>query len=220
MEVKYREEGRIAAVRRYDILDTPQDGSFNRLTRLAAQIFNVPIAIISLVDIDRVWFKSHFGLEVSEIGTEPGLCTSAIMSDDVYIVEDAREDPRTLTNPLVVSDFGLRFYAGAPLQTSDGYNLGTFCIIDKKQRYLTEPQKEILKEMAAIAMDEIEIRLSARKAARQVNHILNTTKSHLHDTVLEIAKIPVAERNQGLTDISDSSREILRQIEDQLDIQA
>lgn len=213
MTIDHKEEERIKVLRRYEILDTPEDDSFNRLTMLAAKIFNVPIAIITLVDTDRIWFKSKYGLEVDAIGTEPGLCTSAIMSDDVYIVENALEDPRTLTNPLVASEFGLRFYAGAPLQTIDGYNLGTMCLIDKKQRYLTQSQQETLKQLAAIAMDEIEIRLSARKAARKVNQLLDATKSHLQDTALEIARIPVASRSEGLNNIADSSREIVRHIE-------
>lgn len=216
MVLGYTEEERMKVLKRYEILDTPEDGSFNRLTMLAAKIFNVPIAIITLVDTDRIWFKSKYGVDVDAIGTEPGLCTSAIMSEDVYIVENALEDPRTLANPLVVSEFGLRFYAGAPLQTMDGYNLGTMCLIDKKQRYLTLSQQETLKQLAAIAMDEIEIRLSARKAARQVNQLLDATKSHLQDTVTEIAKLPTAARSEGIANIAASSKEIIHHIEDYL----
>ncbi|WP_400192679.1 GAF domain-containing protein [Hymenobacter sp. B81] len=159
------EAERLAALRRYEILDTPPDGSMNRLAALAAKVFNMPIAIISLVDEDRIWFKSHHGLEVEQIDRAPGLCASAILSDEVYLVEDARRDPRTLANPLVAGEFGLQFYAAAPLTTHDGYNLGTFCLIDQKPRYLTEQQKAILQDMSGIAMDEIELRLAARKAA-------------------------------------------------------
>jgi len=216
MTLNYIEEERVKVLKRYEILDTPEDGSFNRLTTLAAKIFNVPIAIITLVDTDRVWFKSKYGVEVDAIGTEPGLCTSAIMSDEVYIVENALEDPRTLANPLVVSEFGLRFYAGAPLQTMDGFNLGTMCLIDKKQRYLTLSQQETLKQMAAIAMDEIEIRLSARKAARQVNQLLDATKSHLQDTITEIAKLPTTASSEELANIASSSKEIVHHIDDYL----
>ena len=122
---------RMAAVRRYDILDTPPDGVFDRITALAARRFGVPISIISIVDEDRIWFKSHHGLPVEEIGRDPGLCASAILSADPHILTDASIDPRSLANPLVAGDFGLRFYAGVPLTTSDGHNLGTLCIIDK-----------------------------------------------------------------------------------------
>ncbi len=219
MRTEYQEDERISVLKRYEILDTPEDGSWDRLTRLAAKIFNMPIAVVSLVDTDRIWFKSHYGLEVREIGTDPGLCTTAIMSDDIYIVENALEDPRTLTNPLVVSDFGLRFYASVPLKTHDGFNIGTFAIIDSKQRYLTESQQETLKEIAGIAMDEIELRLSSRKSAKKVNQILEATKSHLQDTIVEIAKIPRTERSENLNKVADSSREIVAHIENHLNQQ-
>jgi GAF domain-containing protein len=159
------EEARLAALKRYDILDTPTDGSLNRLTALAAKLFNMPIAIISMVDADRIWFKSHHGLDAEQIDRGGGLCDSAILSDEVYLVEDARRDPRTLTNPLVVGEMGLRFYASAPLTTHDGYNLGTFCLIDQKPRYLNRDQQLMLQDMAAVAMDEIELRLAARTLA-------------------------------------------------------
>ena len=111
------EAERIAAVRRYDILDSPPDGAFDRITAVAARRLGVPIAIISIVDEDRIWFKSHHGLPVQQIDREPGLCASAILSDVPYILEDARADPRSLSNPLVAGDFGLRFYAAVPLTT-------------------------------------------------------------------------------------------------------
>ena len=157
------EENRIKALKRYDILDTPPDGSFNRITALASKMFNMPIALITLVDTDRIWFKSKSGLDgVEQIGRDPGLCASAIFSDEVYLVENAVEDPRTLANPLVCGDFGLRFYAAAPLQTHDGYNLGTLCIIDRRQRYINREQQEMLRELAGVVMDEMELRLAAR----------------------------------------------------------
>lgn len=170
MQVTYNETERLKALRRYEILDTPPDGNFDRLTALASKMFNVPIAIISLVDEDRIWFKSQQGLEgVSQIDREPGLCASAILSKEVYLVENAIEDPRCLTNPLVCGEFGLRFYAAAPLRTSDGHNLGTICIIDKKQRYINREQIEMLEELAGVVIDEMELRLAARNAMKQAN---------------------------------------------------
>src|SRR6476660_1149134 len=115
------EAQRLAAVRRYDILDTPPDGAFDRITALAARLFNVPIAIVSIVDHDRIWFKSHHGITAEQIPRDPGLCASAILQGVVWVVENAPEDPRTLSNPLVAGDFGLGFYAGAPLRTREGY---------------------------------------------------------------------------------------------------
>lgn len=163
--ISFDEEQRLAAVRRYEILDTPPDGAFDRITALAARRFNVPIAIISIVDEDRIWFKSHHGLPVDQISRDPGLCASAILGDDPYLLSDARADPRSLSNPLVAGDFGLRFYAAVPLTTSDGYKLGTLCVIDKQPRPIDEGQVEDLKDLAAVVMDQMEMRIAARRAA-------------------------------------------------------
>jgi GAF domain-containing protein len=152
------------AVERYNILDTPPDGAFDRLTRMAARIFDVPAAIVSIVDHDRIWFKSHFGVEANEIGRDPGLCDSAILSDELLHIRDALVDPRAMANPLVSGPMGVRFYAGVPLKTQDGYNLGTFCVLDTKPRELTPGQQELLKDFAAMVMHEMELRLSARRA--------------------------------------------------------
>ena len=158
------EPKRMRAVRRYDILDTPPDGAFDRITALAARRFGVPISIISIVDEDRIWFKSHHGVPISEIGRDPGLCASAILTDVPHIFNDASVDPRSLANPLVAGKFGLRFYAGVPLTTSEGYNFGTLCIIDKEPRSIDEAQIEDLKDLASVVMDRIEMQLSARQA--------------------------------------------------------
>ena len=163
------EAERLAAVRRYDILDSPPDGAFDRITTLAARRFGVPIAIISIVDEDRIWFKSHHGLPVEQIDREPGLCASAILGDTPYLIEDARNDPRSLANPLVAGDFGLRFYAAVPLRTSDGHNLGTLCVIDKEPRPIDNEQIEDLKDLASIVMDQLELGLSARHAVGKAN---------------------------------------------------
>lgn len=172
------EDQRLAAVRRYDVLDTPQDGAFDRVTALAARRFAVPISIISIVDHDRIWFKSRHGLSgVSEIGRDPGLCASAILSPEPYILTDASADPRALANPLVAGDFGLRFYAGVPLRTSDGYNLGTLCVIDKMPRPINQGQIDDLKDLASLVVDQLELRLAARRAVaraemmgREIDH--------------------------------------------------
>jgi two-component sensor histidine kinase len=175
--IPQNEPERIAAVRRYDVLDTPPDGAFDRITAIAARRFGVPIAIISVVDHDRIWFKSHHGLEVKQIGRDPGLCASAILCDIPHILPDATKDIRSLANPLVAGDFGLRFYAGMPLRTSDGYNLGTLCVIDKEPRTIDQAQIEDLKDLASVVMDQLELRLSAiqavnqaRMLAREIDH--------------------------------------------------
>lgn len=158
------EPERLAAVRRYEILDSPPDGAFDRLTAVAARHFDVPVSIVTIVDHDRIWFKSAHGVDgVSEIGRDPGLCASAIMQDDVWVVEEADRDPRTLANPLVAGGFGLRFYAGAPLTTHDGYNLGTLCVIDRVPRRITSEETAVLADLASIVVDELELRLAARR---------------------------------------------------------
>lgn len=166
------EQARIEALQRFNLLDTPPDGSLDKMTQLASRLFNLPIAIITLVDTDRIWFKSKYGIDVPQIGRDPGLCASAILSDEVYLVEDARKDPRTLANPLVAGSFGLQFYAAAPLRTKDGFNLGTFCVIDKEKRYFNSEQQKSLKLFAEVVMDQLELRLEAH------NH-LNELKAKL-----------------------------------------
>lgn len=162
------EEERMNAVRRYAILDTPPDGSFDRVTALAAELFDVPIALVTIVDEDRIWFKSQHGLpEVPEIPREPGLCASAIMNDEPYIVEAARNDPRTLANPLVAGKFGLQFYAASALKTAEGQRLGTLCIIDREPRVFSPRQADILQRLSDIVMDEMELRLAARKISQR-----------------------------------------------------
>ncbi|MBE4719135.1 protein kinase [Pseudarthrobacter sp. AB1] len=162
------EADRMAAVHQYRILDTPPDGAFDRITALAARLFNVPIAIVSIVDHDRIWFKSHHGTTVAQVNRDPGLCASAIMQGEVWVVENAPEDPRTLSNPLVAGDLGLGFYAGAPLRTREGYNLGTLCILDIAPRTMTLAETATLQDLAALVMNDLELRLASRKPAQTV----------------------------------------------------
>lgn len=164
-------------MRRYDVLDTPPDGAFDRITAIAARRFDVPISIISIVDHDRIWFKSHHGVPVNQIGRDPGLCASAILSAEPHVLLDAKTDPRSLANPLVAGDFGLRFYVGVPLRTIDGYNLGTLCVIDKAPRTIDQKQIDDLTDLASVVMDQLELRLAARRAvsqaqlmAREIDH--------------------------------------------------
>jgi len=168
---------RLRVVRRYDILDTPPDGSFDRITAIAARLFKVPISIISIVDHDRIWFKSHHGLDTTQVGRDPGLCASAILKDGPHIIPDARLDVHALTNPLIAGNFGLRFYAGVPLRTHDGFNLGTLCIIDKEPRELSAENIETLRDLASVVMDQLELRISAKNSLdtkeqllKEINH--------------------------------------------------
>ncbi|MDQ6755730.1 MAG: GAF domain-containing sensor histidine kinase [Bacteroidota bacterium] len=181
------EKERIESLKKYDILDTPPDGSFDRITKLAATLLGVPIAIVTLVDTDRIWFKSRYGLDVQQIGRDPGLCASAILSNEFYEVDNALTDPRTLSNPLVASEFGLRFYAAVPLKVKDGYNLGTLCIIDKHPRKLSEAEKKTLEYLADILIDQLELRLAARTAIYQQNQVLSIAAHDLKNPLTTIS---------------------------------
>lgn len=167
-----KETARLAALRRYEILDTPPDGSFDHVAAVAARLFDVPIAILSLVDEDRIWFKAHHGLDVEQIDRSPGLCASAILQTDPYVLTDASCDPRSLANPLVAGDFGLRFYVAAPLRTSGGHNLGTLCVIDHQPRAVTDDQIAQLEALAGIVVDQMELRLAARNAIADLEQVV------------------------------------------------
>ncbi|PLW71209.1 SpoIIE family protein phosphatase [Streptomyces sp. SCUT-3] len=159
------EEQRLAAVRRYAILDTPPDGAFDRVTALAARLFGTPIATVTIVDENRIWFKAKKGLPdgVEQTGRVPGLCASAILHDTLYVVADALRDPRTAANPLVHGEPGVRFYAAAPITTRDGHRLGTVNILDTRPRSFEEADLAALGDLAAIVMDELEMRRSAMR---------------------------------------------------------
>lgn len=183
-----KEEERIEVLKSYNVLDTPPDKSFDRFTHLAAKLLKVPIAIISLVDTDRIWFKSCYGLDVTEIERTPGLCSSAILSDNLYEVRDAINDPRTSGNPLVTGSPGLRFYAAIPLKTAHGFKLGTLCIIDRHPKTLTEEQKEILEHLGTMVMDQIELHLSFQEAIAQQNQMVDMVA---HDLKNPLTGIPI-----------------------------
>lgn len=161
------EHERLQAVYRYQILDTPPDGTFDRVAALAARYFDVPIATVSIVDHDRVWFKATQGLDMGEIGRDPGLCASVICQDSPYVVTDALSDPRTLDNPLVRGELGLRFYAAAPIVTVDGYNLGTVNVMDQHPRSVTSAELAMLADLAGVVADEMELRLATRQAVER-----------------------------------------------------
>ncbi|MEU2117011.1 SpoIIE family protein phosphatase [Streptomyces sp. NPDC016459] len=161
------EARRIDAIRRYSILDTPPDGAFDRIATMAARLFDVPVATVTIVDVDRIWFKAAHGLDgVVEIGRDPGLCASAVLSDDALVIPDTLTDPVACANPLVTGPLGVRFYAAAPIITAEGHRLGTVNILDTKPRSITPGDTATLTDLAAIVMDELELRLSALHAIR------------------------------------------------------
>ena len=149
------EAERLAELHDLAILDTEAEERFDRITRLAQRIFGVPIALVSLIDEDRQWFKSHQGLDVPETPREISFCGHAINSEEIMFVADATIDQRFHDNPLVTGDPSIRFYAGCPISGPDGARLGTLCIIDQSPRDLSEEDAESLRDLAGVVEQEI-----------------------------------------------------------------
>jgi PAS domain S-box-containing protein len=180
------EEQRLDELRRYAVLDTPPEKAFDRITALAARIFKVPISTVTLIDEDREWFKSCFGLETRETVRGVAFCSHAILSDEVMVVPDARTDARFAGNPLVTGAPHIRFYAGAPLKTANGLNLGTLCIIDTKPRKITKASTTTLAGLATLVVDEIELRyeIGERRRAADSLRLLQAAMQQSSESVI------------------------------------
>jgi two-component system, sensor histidine kinase len=153
------ELARLAALRRYDILDTLPEQVYDDLTHLAAHLCHTPIALVSLVDAERQWFKSRHGLDAQETDRAYSFCAHAIVTGQMFVVPDALRDERFADNPNVLSDPDIRFYAGTPLISSDGHALGTLCVIDRKPRRLEEQELNMLRALGRMVMSQIELRI-------------------------------------------------------------
>ncbi|WP_375575863.1 sensor domain-containing phosphodiesterase [Paracidovorax oryzae] len=157
------EQQRLTALRATGLLDTPPTEEFDRITRLASHLFGVPIALVSLVDADRQWFKSQIGLAVRETCREDAFCDHTIRSSEVMVVEDALQDPRFATNPLVQGPPYIRFYAGAPLILRGHHHLGSLCLIDTVPRAFDGAQRRQLEDLAALVMAQIDLQCAAAR---------------------------------------------------------
>jgi formate hydrogenlyase transcriptional activator len=192
------EAERLDAIRRYQILDTPPEPAFDRIAEMAANFFNVPMAGVSLVDEDRVWFKSRVGIDVHQTARDAGLCSSAMLSQGVYHLSDAAHDQRALGHSFV-ADLGIRFYAAAPLRTHESLNLGTVWVVDQKPRELAPGEAEMLSALAALAMNQMELRLYAEKVAQ-----LEITERTIGDQLRE-ANERLAEREELFRDFFEEA---------------
>jgi len=152
------EQARLEALRSYKILDTDPEKAFDDLTILASHICETPVALISLIDADRQWFKSRVGVDLTETSREVSFCAVAIQHPDLFVVPDATKDPRFSSNPFVVSDPKIRFYAGAPFKSSDGFPLGTLCVVDVVPRQLTPSQQNALLALSHQVQAQFELR--------------------------------------------------------------
>lgn len=157
------ESRRLKVLWQYDVLDTVPEEVFDDLTDLAARICKSPIALISLVDEDRQWFKSRIGITITETSRDISFCAHAIMREGLLIVPDTKKDPRFKDNPLVTGPQKIRFYAGAPLITPDGQALGSLCVMDNRPRDLDEDQREALRVLAHHVVSQLELRRHARE---------------------------------------------------------
>jgi GAF domain-containing protein len=186
------EEARIIALDKYAILDTDPEQSFDDLTLLASFVCKTPIALISLVDEDRQWFKSRVGMAASETSRDIAFCSTAILQSDLFVVPDALADDRFRDNPLVVSDPHIRFYAGAPLINEDGYALGTLCVVDRTPRELAPEQKEALKGLSRLVLAQLEFRRNlillkeALSDRTKEEHERQRELLHLQETLMRV----------------------------------
>lgn len=150
------EASRLQQLRSLNVLDTAPEERFDRLTRLARRLFNVPMSLVTLVDQDRQWFKSSFGFAPTETPRSVSFCGHAILQDDIMMVADARDDERFHDNPAVAGDPGIRFYAGYPLTVTSGARLGTLCLLDTQPRTLDEEERDLLRDLGRMAEQELE----------------------------------------------------------------
>jgi len=177
------ESARVAALNRYAILDTEPEQTFDDLVVLAAYVCKTPIAMLSLVDDHRQWFKSKVGVEIRETPREASFCAHAIQQGDLFIVEDTWSEARFRDNPLVVNDPHIRFYAGAPLINEDGFALGTLCVVDRQPRQLDDAQKEALKSLGKLALVQMELRQNLQLLKEALND--RTREEHARELELK-----------------------------------
>lgn len=196
------EEDRLAALHRYGVLDTDAEKAFDDITRLVAHICDTPIALISLVDGNRQWFKSEIGAGLTETPLDVSFCAHAILESNIFVVKDTQQDTRFADNALVTGDPRLRFYAGAQITSPDGYNLGTLCVLNQKPRDLSDRQKEALQILAHQVMSQMELRLLVRRQSefleerRQAQEILAVSEQkhrHIAETLQTALLMPLPE---------------------------
>jgi two-component sensor histidine kinase len=210
------EQERLSVVNKYDLLDTGPEVAFDRITSMAARLLEVPVAIISVVDQDRIWFKSRHGVGLEQVDREPGLCASCMLQRDAWLIEDARNDPLARNNPLVAGEFGAQSYFGVPLLSHDGFGLGALGVLDFAPRTMTARQVADLTDLAAVIMDEFELRRTARTALsayqaelarRELRedhiHGLNRELAHRAKNLLAVVQAIARQTKSGSSSTSD-----------------
>jgi hypothetical protein len=186
--VPKNEAKRIKVLWQYDILDTVPEEVFDELATLAGLICGAPIALITMVDENRQWFKSKVGVTLDETGRDISLCSHAILQSGLFIIPDTTQDDRFKDNPLVTGGPKIRFYAGAPLVTPDGHALGTLCVLDKQPRHLTGDQMQALRVLSRHVMTQLELRRHAKELATARDDC-KKTRAELAAAQAEIARL-------------------------------
>ncbi|AFK05571.1 multi-sensor hybrid histidine kinase (plasmid) [Emticicia oligotrophica DSM 17448] len=221
--IPLNEKERLQALLDYNILDTLSEEYFDNITQLASHICQTPIASISLIDDKRQWFKSRIGLAESETPKEISFCQYAIMGNDIFEVPNALEDERFQNNPLVTGSPDIRFYAGAPLTSPDGFNIGTLCVIDNMPKLLDDEQKKALSTLAKSVIAQLELKKKnlelknevdnlAKKALETITHELNSYKSALDLT----SSVVITDKNGIITFVNDAACNISKYSKEEL----
>jgi signal transduction histidine kinase/ActR/RegA family two-component response regulator len=221
------EKGRLEELQKYRVLDTESSENFDNITNLLSKLLNVKFALVSLVDKDRQWFKSACGIDAKETPREQAFCSHAIWNDNPFVVLDASKDERFKNNPLVNKEPSIRFYAGMPLITDNGYKLGTLCAIDTKPRKsFSEKDEEILRSLALLVMDELKLHLASitLKESSDLKTIFLANMSHEIRTPMNavigmanlLSKSNLDNKNRGYVDIIVQSGETLISVVDDI----
>jgi len=187
-----QESARLEALERYDVLDTPPEAAFDRITRLTKKLYGVPVAIVSFIDGHRQWYKASTGLAINEVAREQTFCQHIIADERPLVVQDATKDPKFQHHPFVVNDPNIRFYAGVPIKTHDGHNIGTLCIVDTVPHDFSSGEIAVMEDLAHVVMEALELRLTAntdsltgaisRRAFKaEVDHAAALALRHHHD---------------------------------------